>query len=155
MRYKDKWGKGQFKGDIKGGHPQGVGKMMYSNGDRYHGSWHKGKKEGNGVMRYNKGEEQTLLEGTWKNDQMKDGRGLLAIKNNPSDTGEYIGQIKNGARDGKGIMLYEDQVGKLSGKKYNGTWSQGKRDGFGSLTNDGILVYKGTWKNDNEVLGKG
>ena len=65
MRYEDKWGKGQFKGDIKGGHPQGVGKMMYSNGDRYHGSWHKGKKEGNGVMRYNKGEEQTLLEGTW------------------------------------------------------------------------------------------
>ena len=95
-------------------------------------------------MRYN---ENVLLEGTWKDDQMKDGRGFIVIKN----SGEYIGEIKEGKRHGKGVMLY----GPIGGKKYNGTWVDGKRDGYGILTNGDTLVYEGTWVNDDERLGKG
>ena len=43
---------------------------------------------------------------------------------------EYLGEIKNGKRDGRGAIVYKD------GSSYDGDWANDQRHGYGVLMND-------------------
>ena len=51
----------------------GIGHMIYTNGDEYKGHWVNGQRSGHGRMRYNDGK---IYNGLWKND-LRDGNGSL------------------------------------------------------------------------------
>ena len=58
---------------------------------------------------------------------------------------KYIGEMKNGKKEGKGILYWND------GERYEGDWKNGKKEG------KGIMYYKdgskkeGIWKNGDLV----
>ena len=62
--------------------------------------------------------------------------------------GNYIGEIKNGMRDGRGIRTWND------GERYEGDWKNDKRDGKGVYTLKNGEKYEGDYKN-GEMDGKG
>lgn len=86
---------------------------MYSNGDRYVGHWLSGKKDGRGIMYHTEkiGIEETEFKGIWKNDMIENGQGLIHIKISKVDTGNFIGNFKDGLRHGEGVMHYTDEEG--------------------------------------------
>ena len=56
---------------------------------------------------------------------------------------EYIGELKNGQRDGQGTLEYSPW------KQYVGEWKNDKRHGQGTLVDDGT-TYIGGWKDDKK-----
>ena len=71
-----------------------------------------------------------------------------------NDNGEkFIGEIKNGLKDGKGTLFYEKE-NKNKRQRYEGDFKNDKPNGRGILYwNDGSK-YEGEWKNDIKE-GKG
>ena len=86
---------------------------------------------------------------------------------------EYIGELKNGKRDGQGTLKYspwKQYVGEWKDDKrhgqgtlidegmkvysYIGDWKEDKKSGLGLITHENGLKYKGGWKDDKEN-GKG
>jgi hypothetical protein len=67
-------------------------------------------------------------------------------KNIPIDTTPkipgYIGDLKEGIKEGKGKLVYEN------GLIYEGEWKNNKRNGYGILTDNKKNTYKGYWKDD-------
>jgi hypothetical protein len=56
----------------------------------------------------------------------------------------YIGQFKNGKRNGRGVFYYQD------GSYYEGYWKDNKMHGRGSLFySSGKLAYEGGWYLDD------
>lgn len=68
--YSGDWGKPDSEGLI---HPNGKGKLTYTNGDEYQGDFENGQKHGYGCYTW---ENQDSYSGEWKND-LKDGEGTL------------------------------------------------------------------------------
>ena len=64
---------------------QGVGKMIYKNGDVYFGSWNLDKRNGNGTMRYSNGD---VYEGYWVDDK-RNGQGKMTYSNGEVYEGEW------------------------------------------------------------------
>lgn len=54
----------------------------------------------------------------------------------------YIGEWKNGLRDGKGMQTWPD------GSKYEGSWLEDKANGKGRLIHADGDIYEGDWVND-------
>ena len=84
----------------------------------------------------------------------------------------YNGSLKNGNADGVGMLKFRDQRilfgqfknDRLNGfavsmtpdrkRKFVGYFKNNKRDGKGKLYRDGILIFDGNYKLDNETSGK-
>lgn len=84
----------------------------------------------------------------------------------------YKGDLKNGNANGTGMLKFKDghilcglfKNDNINGfavsmtqdrrRKYVGYWKNNKRDGKGKLYYDGILVFDGNYKSDNETSGK-
>ena len=65
-----------------------------------------------------------------------------------NENGEkYIGEIKNGLKDGKGILYY-NKNDKNNRKKYEGNFKNDKREGKGIFYWNNGDKYEGDWKND-------
>ena len=62
--------------------------------------------------------------------------------------GKYIGEFKNGMRDGKGIFYFND------GARYEGDYKCDKREGKGILYYPNGNIYQGDYKN-NKKDGQG
>ena len=56
--------------------------------------------------------------------------------------GKYIGEMKNGLRDGRGIMIFN------FGDKYEGDWKNDKREGRGVFYFKDGSIYEGGYKNN-------
>ena len=56
--------------------------------------------------------------------------------------GKYIGEFKNGMRDGKGIFYYND------GARYEGDYKNDKREGKGIMYYNTGNIYQGDYTND-------
>jgi hypothetical protein len=65
-----------------------------------------------------------------------------------SGEGIYTGQIKNGKKQGRGKMTYNN------GDVYEGEWKDDKKQGLGKMTYNNGDVYEGQWI-DNKKHGKG
>ena len=54
--------------------------------------------------------------------------------------GQYVGEYKDGKRDGQGTRTWSD------GDKYVGKWKDGKRHGQGTMIWNNRDKYEGEWK---------
>lgn len=123
----------------------GIGTIEYFEGSSYHGQWEKHHLVGTGTIT------------NWKH----------FTKLNAEKAGEYTGEIKDGKRHGKGIVKYEDGsyydgewdnniyhgqgTLKTSAGTYTGAFKNGKKNGYGTLTNK--TIFAGTWKNNKPIEG--
>lgn len=94
----------------------------------------------------------TLSEISWSGD-CKDGRadgfGTLQLTTTRIDTGEsgtrmYVGDLKAGARHGRGTISYPD------GARYAGGWQDNQRSGEGEYTWPNGDKFAGNWRNDKQ-----
>lgn len=79
----------------------------------------------------------------------KDGRATVTYPN--SDT--YVGDIKNGTRNGQGTYTWLSQE-RYAGCVYKGGYVDGRREGMGVMTFPDGGVYKGEFKR-NGMCGQG
>ncbi len=73
------------------------------------------------------------------------------VSQGPIDMGNgirYIGQFKNGMRNGRGKQVWEDFT------LYEGYWADDRANGRGRLIHTNGDVYEGDWK-DDKAHGKG
>lgn len=59
----------RYVGDFKKGYPDGVGTYTWQTGERYSGEWKKGKRDGEGEFISRQSGIESVLSGTWKDDQ--------------------------------------------------------------------------------------
>ena len=72
----------------------------------------------------------------------------FSLNNFYSDNGEkFIGDIKNGSKDGKGILFYDKDDDK-DRKRYEGNFKNDKKEGKGKLFYNNGNVYIGDFSND-------
>eukprot|EP00948_MAST-09A_sp_MAST-9A-sp1_P003568 g3568.t1 len=101
-------------------------KYKYANGDIYDGEWVDGKRHGRGTMVYR-------------------------------DGSKYVGEYENGLFHGFGVMQWNTiKQGKLifRGRKYEGDWKQGRKDGRGLYILGNGDSYEGDFV-DDKYHGKG
>ena len=137
-----------YTGEIKDGKRTGHGIFVYANGDSYEGEFLNGSFNGQGTLNYADGGTWT---GEWKGGQRFNGKGKVIYldKNGVPDGNCYAGEIKNGLRNGQGIMIYAD------GSNYQGDWKENKKEGRGKLLYNDGSVWVGEWKDDNPWNGTG
>ena len=123
---------GKYKGDFLNNKREGKGIYIFSNGDKYEGHYKNNLKEGFGIYSYKNGD---IYEGNFKNDKYE-GKGVYKYSNGDIYEGEY----KKDLRDGKGIYIYNK---RNKYEKYEGQWSEGKKQGKGSLLRRKWAIY---WK---------
>lgn len=122
----------KYVGDFKDGKMHGYGAVTKDNKDYYIGNWKDGEWVGN-----------TRGPAICVSGDCANGEGTSIY----SDGGKYIGQFKEGKREGKGKMFWED------GSTYDGQWKNDFKDGHGISTNmDGVVsfdIYKESiWRGD-------
>ena len=93
---------------------------------------------------YNKNTNKIIYEGDLL-DNICHGKGKYIFENGDY----YIGQFKNGLRDGEGIQYYNNK--KI---QYEGIWKEDKRNGSGKYYYENGNYFIGFWKN-NEKVGLG
>ena len=79
---------GKYEGDIENGIPNGMGKVIFNNGDNYDGNWIDGELNGQGTFQSSDG---TRYKGEWMNGKYH-GKGTLKF----SDGLKKIGEFKDG-----------------------------------------------------------
>lgn len=134
-KYCGEWLKGDY---------HGKGTMLYANGDKYEGEWKHSEKNGNGVVTYADGQK---FEGIWENDKEFEGNGYCQY-----DDSYYIGEIKNGKRNGYGTYVWLNA--NTANKEYSGEWLDGNYHGKGVMLYRNGDKYDGEWvKNNKEGQG--
>jgi len=110
-------------------------KLQYPNGDIYEGSFREGLRHGKGKL-INKNNSY-CYEGPWAYDK-KNGKCREKIGDET-----FYGTYKNGVRDGKCIIKYNNN------DKFEGNFKDGKRDGYGEfIFYETHKTYKGGFKNN-------
>ena len=139
----------KYKGEVENGVPNGLGFLIFPNGDKYVGEYKDGKRNGRGTFTYNDGK----YVGEWK-DGEQHGQGTITW----SDGGKYVGEWKDGIPNGQGTFTFSeyDKNGNLSdGKKYVGSWKDGEPwSGQGTYTWSDGGKYIGDWKDGKPWNGK-
>ncbi len=130
-RYQGEWLKDQ---------PHGYGTLTYATGAQYWGRFEHGRRHGQGMMKYENGDE---FEGSWHKDQPH-GQGIKRY----AAGSVYEGEFKDGQQNGEGKQTY------LDGTYYQGHWNQDKPHGYGKLTFISGGVYEGSFQNGRPE-GKG
>ena len=133
-----------YEGNWKDGFIDGKGKLTWQSGNIYKGDFSNGKIDGNGYMIwYN---ENKKYSGHW-NKNVQSGYGVQIWYETKGEHkflfNRYIGEWKNGKRNGYGTFYYSN------GAKYEGTWKNDNKEGFGIFTfNDGTK-FIGLFKEDH------
>jgi len=160
----------QQKDCISGDCDNGYGTWVYSNGDKYEGTWVNQKMHGQGTYYYSNGD---IYKGGFKNNEL-DGTATYTARNGD----KYVGQYKKNEMEGEGTYFYKD--GKVekglfvkgryigdenatgcvsgdckngkgtyildNGEKYVGSMKNGSREGKGTYYFNSGEWYKGIWK---------
>ncbi len=129
-----------YEGSFVGGVIAGEGTFRYANGDTYVGSFTNGMKNGTGVYTWFDGSSYT---GDFVDDK-KDGYGVYRWADGSSYTGDY----KNELKDGIGTYRFSN------GDVYSGSFSADARTGYGTYTWASGDEYVGEFL-DNEMNGQG
>jgi hypothetical protein len=138
-----------YFGEWKSGERTGYGIYLFPNGDVYVGAFLKNQRSGKGTYYDKTG--KLVYYGEYKDD--------YAIETYPS-TGNYssykfsifnceddiyIGETKDGKRNGKGVYLWKD------GNMWYGNWEEGIRDGYGIFVNNDGIIKTGIWKDNKHT----
>jgi hypothetical protein len=134
-------------------HKTGEGKCIYANGDIYEGTWENDLKSGQGTMRYANG---NIYIGLWSQD-VPEGEGILEIQASISSTSrqeiKYVGTFSNGKRNGKGSLTFSDQ------SILHGSWQDGTLSPTAQIEKyddgNGICSYSGEVQEDGIPHGQG
>lgn len=129
---------GHYKGYVKKGRPDGIGKMAYAKGGDYSGYWKNGKWNGEGV--YTVGTD--TIVGTWEKGKLT---GDVIYK---TDKLFYEGSFVDNMPTGIGNLTVVDN------SYYTGNWVDGKRAGLGEIYFANGDSYSGEWE-DNTFHGTG
>ena len=118
-----------------------IGRVVYTNGDKYIGAFKEGNRNGNGRYIYSNGNKYI---GQWTDGQ-KNGKGKFTYSNGS----KYIGDFVYGKWTGIGTLT------NSLGDKYVGGIKDGKRHGRGVITSTNGYTFEGVFANDIIVGGKG
>ena len=118
-----------YEGEIIKNKNKNLKILLYSNGNKYIGEWHNGKKHGQGTSIFFNGNKYT---GEYKRN-IREGEGVFLHYNGDL----YVGNFKNNLRHGKGTYFFSN------GEQYHGEWKNDKREGYGTVTidNPNLLSY--------------
>ncbi|DBA02374.1 TPA: hypothetical protein N0F65_007193 [Lagenidium giganteum] len=135
----------------------GMGEIMYVNGDRFIGAWKDNRRNGPGIFQSHLGHEYI---GEWV-DGLKHGRGIETFATGERYMGEFVrgkfhglgsyfaangdkyeGTFVDGSPHGHGMYR------KVNGDTFVGTTIDGRAEGLGVLSTSDGEVYKGNWKTD-------
>ena len=133
-----------FEGGVSKGQKNGIGKMIFPNGEIYKGNFKAGQREGTGLCKFPNG---CIYRGNWKEDRPYANGWLFTPRNEIIEgrfedwkvtdgqvkilfaNGEfYEGNMKNNMRNSTGEHHY------LNGDTYNGDWLNDKRIGTGRVS---------------------
>ncbi|EJK73265.1 hypothetical protein THAOC_05121, partial [Thalassiosira oceanica] len=151
----------------RNGLPHGQGTKDYSNGDKFVGIWHHGRRK-SGTLHYNDGNlgrkfvgdfdlnedrvkgkvvfpSGSVFEGEFAEDRIVFGKFKYVDKSGGEEF--YQGSFKGGHRNGHGTYIFEN------GSVYVGNWAENEQNGQGTMTRSNGVVMEGHWK-DGE-LSKG
>jgi hypothetical protein len=121
--------------------------------NEYVGQWKNNKREGEGIMMYNNGED--VYQGEWKNDK-KDGNGKMTYANGDVHEGIWIEDVYIGKWDSYNF-IGSGQYGKMTyanGDVFEGDlykYNKYEKNGGGILTHHDGRKTLGNWKNDTLV----
>ena len=122
-----------------------IGRITYTSGNVYEGSFKNNKRHGQGTFYFNKGKwKGDKYIGQWK-DNKYNGQGSYFWK----DGRKYVGQWKNDDKHGQGTMSWP------SGNKYMGQWKNDKQHGQGTKTYTSGKIEKGIWENGKFMYAQG
>jgi len=111
------------------------------NGDKFHGSWEDGMRNGYGSYTFTNGD---VLKGEWSDNRIH-GIGEYTWYNGD----KYVGEWMNNQINGQGIKTYT--AGGI--KKYEGEWKDNIWHGNGVVSYESGEIKKGKWKN-NIMVGE-
>ncbi|CDW71111.1 phosphatidylinositol-4-phosphate 5- [Stylonychia lemnae] len=159
----------EYEGNFQDGFRNGIGRMIYHNGDIYRGQFLKNLRHGSGSILFKDGR---YFRGNWQND-MFHGRGIYKMSGDPDsliiegqfDSGHIVpGQVKIQYQNGEiyegkvnAQLKREGQFGKfyfLNGDTYEGEWIRDKRQGKGKLFFHRGGEFEGIFKDDEIYDGK-
>jgi hypothetical protein len=148
----------KYQGEFKDGKLQGWGTWYFPNGDRHVGRFKNNLQHGKGTLYRADGskvagiwEEGEFARSTLAQEQIREGcisgdcaegTGTYVFKNAEAS---YTGTFFNNLPHGKGICLY------ANGDRYEGDWSSGKFNGYGTLFRRDGTEVKGYWKGGNYI----
>lgn len=146
----------KYIGELKNYLRDGKGKY-FSNLETYDGNWKNDLKDGEGSVVYKDG---TTYQGQFKNNKFN-GKGDLYLPNGAYYSGNFVnnlfngegffqqknniynGHFKNGLFNGYGEFKWIDGIDKTI---YKGNYSNGKKDGKGTLILKNGDIFKGNWE---------
>ena len=129
-----------YNGAWVGAYENGVGKVLFKNGNRYEGEFLDSVIHGKGKFFYKNGE---IYEGDFKAAK-KTGFGKMTYE----DGGEYTGEWSDNLRNGQGEMKFSN------GDIYKGEWLEDWEHGKGILTYSTGERYSGLFQNGLKLEGK-
>eukprot|EP00924_Labyrinthula_sp_SR-Ha-C_P008181 maker-scaffold_11-augustus-gene-5.4-mRNA-1 protein AED:0.37 eAED:0.37 QI:0/0/0/0.5/1/1/2/0/829 len=130
-----------YEGELHSGKLHGHGTFWYRDGSVYVGKFCKGKKHGKGKIQYAglRSDNIVLYEGDFHCGRMT-GFGVVSYS-----TGEkYTGHVKNGIREGNGVLLYTQFFKSM---RYEGQFKENRFHGKGEITNlETKEIYRGEFE---------
>ena len=141
-----------YTGEFQNNKKEGVGTIIWKDGNKYQGEFKDNQLNGYGIIEY---PGKKYYQGEVKNGRM-DGFGEFFWK----EEKRYIGNYKNDKRNGFGVFifklnnnyknpmsLYENENNNANNiSAYIGFWKNGNMDGFGMKINNLEIKY-GLWEN--------
>lgn len=124
----------QYQGYIENRKPNGLGILIFPNGDKYVGEFKDGIRNGQGTYTFSNGGKYV---GEFK-EGLPNGQGTFTF---PSGD-KYVGEFKDGLYDGQGTVTYS------TGRKYVGEYKDGKRINGTEFDKTGNIIGKwvmGEW----------
>jgi hypothetical protein len=98
---------------LENGVPNGLGFLIFPNGDKYVGEWKDGKPNGQGTTTFLDGRKYV---GEYK-DGKRNGQGTFTLSNG----NKYVGEWKDGERNGQGTFTWS------IGNKFVGEWKDNQQ----------------------------
>lgn len=128
-----------YKGQRKDGKPDGLGTMVFPNGDVYKGNWILGKFEGQGKKFFASGE---VYKGEFRGGKYH-GQGTMTFPNGNRCMGSWV----DGMLHGQGMITFPN------GDIYQGEFKNGKKHGQGTMILANGKVYEGFWVDGENHAG--
>jgi len=125
------WSNGdKYVGTFWNGLREGEGTIQFADGSEYVGNWENNKMHGQGTRRFNNG---NVFNGTYREGK-RSGHGRCYFANGDM----YVGEWKSDAMSGFGRYYYND------GQSFEGSFLEGKRHGKGKyqLTDGRVDIYR-------------
>ena len=156
-RFGDDDSQQKYKGEIKGGLPDGLGFTLFTDGTKYMGQWQDGKQHGHGTFIFRTGEK---MSGEWKENEEWN---ITKYDINGNIIARYADGVLLIDNKKEGVLFYRQEFGSLGwftagneekDYKYEGEIENGKPNGWGKFTYPSGSIHEGEYK-EGKYHGQG